>query len=398
MMSSSMQQLLFLSGISACFVSFAARARTRHKFAWRCTTSTGLRVIEFFSGIGGMRLAIPVPISEITAVEISLHANACYKHNFCGDEKGPRTKLIEQLSTKFLDGRADLWTMSPPCQPFSTTKGALRKDIEDSRCKGFLHLIDMLGTLQNPPFQIVLENVVGFYGSIALEKWKAVLASRGYTWLVLVINPMQIGIPNNRRRLYMICERSSRFAGYEDAAITEMPPSSRKANGAMAHIGEYVESLDEAMSKELLIDEKTLRMKWMKGLSVVSSHDQLSYCFTSSYGNVMHKSSGSLLHTSSPHALESTPLDRSDMSAHAGHIRFFAPKELLNFLGFPRDFHFPPDFSLEQAWKLAGQSVNVDAVRVVMELLFLAHALPPMPEAVVLTQNCQVLGAVGNGQ
>ena len=34
-----------------------------------------------------------------------------------------------------------------------------------------------------------------------------------------LISPIQIGIPNNRTRLYMICERSSRFEGYDRVVI-----------------------------------------------------------------------------------------------------------------------------------------------------------------------------------
>jgi site-specific DNA-cytosine methylase len=79
------------------------------------------KVLELFSGIGGMRAGLEriektgsIQISEVTAVDINHFANNTYKHNFHNSASGTKgcvvTKLIEQLSPKWLDRvGADIW-------------------------------------------------------------------------------------------------------------------------------------------------------------------------------------------------------------------------------------------------------------------------------------------------
>jgi hypothetical protein len=119
----------------------------------------GISVFEFFSGIGGMRLSLPrqikgVPVKEITAFDINRVANQFYEYNFHSSssplnhiEKKRdqlKTAVVESLRLEEVDGKSDLWTMSPPCQPFTTTRGAARKDHLDNRSKGFYHLLNLL--------------------------------------------------------------------------------------------------------------------------------------------------------------------------------------------------------------------------------------------------------------
>eukprot|EP00923_Selenidium_pygospionis_P027265 GHVN01048988.1.p1 GENE.GHVN01048988.1~~GHVN01048988.1.p1 ORF type:complete len:101 (+),score=6.47 GHVN01048988.1:30-332(+) len=77
-----------------------------------------LDALEFFSGLGGMRLAAAkVPrLARIFSYDINLLANETYHANF-GDH--PSKRSIENLSLKEVDGVANLWLMSPPCQPYT---------------------------------------------------------------------------------------------------------------------------------------------------------------------------------------------------------------------------------------------------------------------------------------
>lgn len=96
----------------------------------------GVTVFEFFSGIGGMRLSLPnlileTPISSITAFDCSDVANDVYEYNFhtrkidCerNIQSSLKRILIDGLKVNDVDNIADVWTMSPPCQPYTTTKG-----------------------------------------------------------------------------------------------------------------------------------------------------------------------------------------------------------------------------------------------------------------------------------
>merc|ERR1712063_244742 len=111
----------------------------------------GLRVWEFFAGIGGMRLGLPKEkeYSSIKAVEVSRVVNEAYQHNFPTDVV--YSKLVEHFSRRELDGTGDVWLLSPPCQPYTKTKNAKQQHQEDLRSNGFHHLTTVLGSLENPP-------------------------------------------------------------------------------------------------------------------------------------------------------------------------------------------------------------------------------------------------------
>ena len=49
-------------------------------------------------------------------------------------------------------------------------------------------------------------------------------------------------------------------------------------------------------------------------------------------------------------------------------LRYFAPKEVANLLGFPASFTFPADVSLKSAWAAGGNSLHVDAAAAVIRV------------------------------
>ena len=129
-----------------------------------------MRVFEFFSGIGGMRLSLqsaietsgafgtPPPQLQFTAFDTSDIVNQCYRHNFPGEMV--KQVNIESIKVENLDGKAEIWTMSPPCQPFTTTANSKRLDVEDKRNKAFMYLMKMLESIETKPTWIFFENVL----------------------------------------------------------------------------------------------------------------------------------------------------------------------------------------------------------------------------------------------
>ncbi len=47
-------------------------------------------------------------------------------------------------------------------------------------------------------------------------------------------------------------------------------------------------------------------------------------------------------------------------------IRFFEPEEIANILGFGVDFKFPPHLSKRAKYKLIGNSLSVDVVKLIL--------------------------------
>lgn len=94
------------------------------------------------------------------------------KRNLHSDKRADIPKnnqnLIETLSTKYYnDIAADIWTMSPPCQPY--TRIGLQQGSVDARAKSFLHLLKVLGEMENKPKYILVENVKGFEVIICID-------------------------------------------------------------------------------------------------------------------------------------------------------------------------------------------------------------------------------------
>lgn len=348
----------------------------------------GIRMIEFFSGIGGMKYAVDNVLSTSTstlkscrAFDISLHANSTYKHNVAKDENSTSscsTKLVEQLKPKDLDGKADLWTMSPPCQPFTTTRGSKSLDMDDKRCNGFKGIIALLTTIQSKPTYILLENVKGFKDSQMIQEWYTCLKSNGYTFKEYLVSPIQLGIPNHRQRYYTLCEHSDRWKDVEEIQ-TDFSSISGFEKLQQRVVADYLDpslNPNNEQLQDFLVPDSVLEKDWARQVGVVTKADSVTHCFTAGYGRIFHKATGSLLLMKRDEPIVEKPLDRSNMIQYSKNLRRFTPKELLSLFGFPSTFEFPDGINLEHQYKLIGNSINVTVVTLLVRELLLGDSSP----------------------
>lgn len=166
---------------------------------------TKYRVLEFYSGVGGMHYALEqsnIPYEVLQAFEISDICTKIYKHNFPNNKVVP--KLIETFPFAFFaDLCPDIWTLSPPCQPFTRT--GIQLGEEDKRSASFVYLLDeILPRLDTKPKFIIIENVKGFDESSMRDRMIQVLGECGYYVEEFLLSPMQFGIPNMRLRYYCL--------------------------------------------------------------------------------------------------------------------------------------------------------------------------------------------------
>jgi hypothetical protein len=61
---------------------------------------------------------------------------------------------------------ADVWMMSPPCQPF--TRGGARRDHADTRTGPFINLMRILATAADPPRFLLLVRAVLILSSLTV--------------------------------------------------------------------------------------------------------------------------------------------------------------------------------------------------------------------------------------
>uniref|UniRef100_A0A8C8VFM9 tRNA (cytosine(38)-C(5))-methyltransferase n=1 Tax=Pelusios castaneus TaxID=367368 RepID=A0A8C8VFM9_9SAUR len=174
-----------------------------------------VRVLELYSGIGGMHQALAescLPAEVIAAVDVNTVANEVYKHNFPSTQLW--TKTIEGITlAEFNRLSFDMILMSPPCQPF--TRIGLQGDLSDPRTKSFLYILDILPRLQRLPKYILVENVKGFEASSARDQLIETLEKCGFKYQEFLLSPTCLGIPNSRLRYFLIAKLQSELFSFQ---------------------------------------------------------------------------------------------------------------------------------------------------------------------------------------
>jgi site-specific DNA-cytosine methylase len=283
-------------------------------------------VLELFCGIGGCAAALGSQAQVVAAVDIHQPALSVYRANF-SHPTFPLT--IESITNKQLhDWNADLWWMSPPCQPY-TARG-LQRDDQDPRAAALMAVIERIADVR--PKYVALENVPPFADSQSLARLRHVLEACGYDIRTQLLCATQLGIPNRRLRFYLTASR----VGWP----TEQP---RPKFHAVS-----LKSLLDTEPELGLEVESDIVERYDGALNVVDPADPnaVTACFTRAYGSSPVRS-GSYLWTRSG-------------------LRRFSPREVLRLLGFPETFRLPEGVSREAAWRLAGNSVSVPAIRTVL--------------------------------
>ncbi|CAD6197874.1 unnamed protein product [Caenorhabditis auriculariae] len=326
------------------------------------TLDKRLTCIEFYCGIGGMHYALKEiqPESEVrAAVDINPSALTIYAHNF------PTTSIlnnnIQSFQAEKLDKlNADLWTMSPPCQPF--TKKGLQKGHEDERCESLKVLLDQLVLMERPPRFIFLENVVGFESSEMHEELLDRLWSKGYIFEEFILCPTQFGVPNRRPRYYLLCRRRRNNEPIRTERIKKEPPVPSLVPDP---IGNFIEKINDE-DESLRLPQKSCE-KFRAALSVVSSQSRTSACFTKSYTHYL-TGCGSFYDIQGDSTdCETNKIKETEIEGLK--IRRLTPREVANLMCFPAEFQQPPNSSDKQMYKTLGNSVNVRVVSLLLKYL-----------------------------
>lgn len=410
--------------------------RMRRRRSRRARTVAGVaHVFEFFSGIGGMRTAFQLatsgsgqPLPKWRALEVDETCLDAYAHVFgspvvrgiraeerwrhgTGEDEAWRCS-IDKLPDEALEG-ADLWLLSPPCQPFIRT--GKKMDVKDSRNAALLRLLDALPSLAAPPRALLLENVPEFVGSQMHGRLQQALQQCSFTEVEeLVLDPRDFGFPNTRRRFYCLALQGScsskigpseRLPGSEAPAVPVRPVR----DFCLPHVATAAERGDLSVPRKLL--QRATEAAWQFDVATASS--LATKTFTASYGKpgyaeeglskagplLLMDGKGSLASADEAklmtvaqlraklgelglpqngtkrilltRLLDSTGLaPAEEQRKRFGHIaeadwhrvRYFAPEEILALQGFPETWRLPQALAVRTQWRLVGNSINVTVV------------------------------------
>ncbi|GAB4854130.1 C-5 cytosine-specific DNA methylase [Ancistrocladus abbreviatus] len=376
-----------------------------------------LRVLEFYSGVGGMRYSMikaGVNAEIVEAFEINDIANDVYECNF---GHRPYQGNIQSLNAADLDNyQAHVWLLSPPCQPY--TRQGLQKDSRDARAFSFLNILELIPELSQAPLMLFVENVVGFETSDTHGRMIDVLEKTGFVTQEFILSPLQFGVPYSRPRYFCLAKRKpasfkspqytnqlllnpSPLFGHCDVAEINAPDQSRESCENLIQsckpIEKFLEfmcsnshdeketgfssteNISPALSKPVKRCEETIGSdgfsldqyfvpdnlidRWGSAMDIVYPDSRRCCCFTKSYYRYV-KGTGSLLANIQPKIKDKLSLLKEQ------HLRYFTPREVANLHSFPKEFCFPEHVNLRQRYALLGNSLSIAVVAPLLRYLF----------------------------
>lgn len=269
-------------------------------------------VASFFSGIGGLDLGL-----ERAGFEVLFQ---CEAKPFCRDilkQHWPDLPLdhdIRKLDETDIP-EADIWAAGFPCQDLSLARMGKRSGLRGSQSGLFHDFISLVG--DRSPRGIILENVHGLLSSHGGRDFSIVLKALdelGYGVAWRVLNSKDFGVPQQRRRVYIVAlHRDARGAAevlFEPQCGDWNSPKGR-SNGEKS----------PSVFQTILGDPS-------QGPLVKS----IAHCIYAE----------SARHTG-------TDWSRNYVWYPDGRVRRFTPNEVERVQGFPEDWTLPKDFDARQA-------------------------------------------------
>lgn len=171
------------------------------------------KYIDLFSGAGGMSLGFNnANFENVLAVEYDECFASTYKYNFpehnlkVGDIKKITNKEIRELIGK---DEIDVIIGGPPCQGFSIAGKIGRNFIDDERNQLFKEFVRFVDVIK--PKMFVMENVAALKThnkGRTIEEIVTEFKKVGYNVKYEVLNAVDFGVPQQRRRIFVIGTRN----------------------------------------------------------------------------------------------------------------------------------------------------------------------------------------------
>ena len=163
------------------------------------------RFIDLCCGIGGFHQALSsLGYSCVFASDIDKHCQDTYEQNYGIRPKGDFTEIDIASIPPF-----DILCAGFPCQPFS--RAGKQLGFEDERGNLFFSICRIIQ--YHKPSYLLLENVRNLVSHDDGNTWKVIrttLQQIGYTTYdtPLIVNAMDVGIPQHRERVIILCQRA----------------------------------------------------------------------------------------------------------------------------------------------------------------------------------------------
>lgn len=184
--------------------------------------------IDCFCGAGGFSAGlVRAGFAIRAAFDLDADSTATYSHHF---RIQPLRQDVKEISGQMLLAAArlgkfecDLLVGGPPCQGFSRQRRGPEQDPRNMLILEFLRLVG-----EAMPRFFIMENVsaiVGPRGKDLLSEFQRRSQAMGYIINRQVLNAADYGVPQHRRRLFIVGQRSDQDTFYEFPVPTKTPNS-----------------------------------------------------------------------------------------------------------------------------------------------------------------------------
>lgn len=297
-----------------------------HKVEWQKNKNKNFKFIDLFAGIGGIRKAFEsIGGGCVFSSEIDSHAQYTYYTNYGVVPFGDITKInVGEIPDH------DILCGGFPCQPFSSIgkRQGFEHPTQGTMFHEVLRIIDA-----KKPRAVFLENVSGILNHDNGNTLSVILSElnlRGYFTHHTILNAKDFGVPQNRKRFYLVA-----FSENVDFKFPTPPMTD-------AHIGDFIETDVIGYS--------------------ISEHLQKSYLFKKEDGRptIIDKNTKGHVKTlvSTYHKIQR--LTGTFVRDGETGVRLLTPKECKAIMGFPDDFIIP--VSRTQMYRQMGNSVVIKVV------------------------------------
>jgi len=267
---------------------------------------------------------------------------------------------IKLLDGKPFENQIDLYVGGSPCQSFSAI--GKKAGLEDARGTLFYDYVRVLSEIQ--PKVFIYENVFGLYKHDSGKTWKVIreiFDSLGYHYKFEVLDARDYGIPQGRRRIYVVGfkdkEKMERFHFPKGEKLTIEMHDMLLDNISYGSLLSKNGKLDVEPNGGQVIEEKYFL-----------SEKLLKYCLSAGTKNFYHadakidlKIARALLATMGNHHRSSV----NNYVTTNGRVRSLTIEEAHRLMGFPDDYKIV--VSKAQAYRQAGNSIVVDVLIAIMK-------------------------------
>ena len=298
-----------------------------------------MKVLDLFSGAGGLSLGFREAGFEVTGVDISPDAVKTYRYNKIG-------KAIRlDLSRRAVNGDYDVIMGGPPCRPWSSINVRKRGERHPDHMllsRFFLHV------KRNKPHVFLLENVIPLKRDELFTKEINSVREMGYSVQFSTVTYSDFGAATRRKRLITFGIRDGDagvFFAELEHRVTK--PSTVRDALNLLYGSSLLDDPDHVWPKLRTIERYREYYRTGKFGWYVLKWDEPA----PSFGNIMKTY---ILHPD---------------SFDGGETRVISIKEALLIMGFDMTFSFPKGLAMGKRYQMVADAVSPRFSRVAAEII-----------------------------